>query len=161
MICIRRRQNIEISTTHGTPTCHILNREEALREMEAEGRVDGLGSFYQQSKYRNPLDLSVYSDGSRNEAGNLRAGYSVYRGSQDITSQKITLGRNAVVFDTEVIEALERLRAAYFQMLSRYAANVAICLDNQEAAIRSYSGLLTLSSGNQIQEIQISPRCLA
>lgn len=151
MTWIRRRKNIEISTAHGTPPWYILNREEALQKIGAVGRVDYLKSFNQWIKLRNPLDLLVYSDGSRDEAGNVGAGYCIYRDSQKIISQKIILGPTVEVFDAEVIRALEGLRAVYFQMMSRYITNVAVCLDNQEVAIRLHSGLYKLLSRNQNQ----------
>ncbi|POS81939.1 hypothetical protein EPUL_005681, partial [Erysiphe pulchra] len=130
---VRRRQNLEI---------------------RAVRRLDGLDSFNQWSKRRNPLDLTVYSDGSRNEHGCIEAVYCVYRGSQEIISHKIPLYRTVEIFDAEIIGALEGLRAACTHMMSRYATNVAACLDNQEAAIRLHSSFTPLSSGNQIQEFQ-------
>ncbi|POS87609.1 hypothetical protein EPUL_003063 [Erysiphe pulchra] len=127
---IRRRQNLEIN---------------ALQEIGAVGRLDGLDSFNQWSKRRNPLDLTVYSDGPRNENGSIGAGYCVYRGSQEIISHKIPLGRTVEIFDAEIIGALEGLRAACTHMMSRYATN--------EAAIRLHA-IASLTSGNQIREFQ-------
>ncbi|POS84329.1 hypothetical protein EPUL_003777, partial [Erysiphe pulchra] len=136
MSWIRRRQSLELSAVDYIPSWCTVNREENLRQVGAVGRLWGLESF----------------NGSRDEAGNVGAGYCIYRGLQEVASQKIPLGQKAEIFDAEVIGALEGLRVACSHLMSRYATNVAVCLDNQEAAVRLHSGLSTLSSCNQIQD---------
>lgn len=88
--------------------------------------MSDLESFTQRVICPNPLDLTVYSDGSRNEERYIAAEYCVYQVSQEITSSKIMFGLIAEIFDAEVIRALEGLRSTCSYMISRNATNVVV-----------------------------------
>ncbi|POS82419.1 hypothetical protein EPUL_006106 [Erysiphe pulchra] len=139
---------------HNEPTWNIKTRDAILQEIGAVGCQDGLEVFKQWAQCRNPLDLTVYLDGSMNGSQNKGAGFCIYRGSQKFLHGCIPLGRTVELYDAEVIGALEGFRVVYSYMMGRFATNVAICLDNQEAAIQLRSGQPTLSSFNQIKEFQ-------
>lgn len=86
---------------------------------------------------------------------NAGAGYCIYRGpTTEIACGKIPLGRTVEVYDAEVIGATEGLKAAVTHTMAKYATNVAVCLDNEEAAIRLHTGNLTPSSSKQIANFQ-------
>ena len=98
--------------------------------------------------------MVVYSDGSHdgNKAG---ASYCVYRGRSSLVSQgKIPLSCTAEVFDAEAIAALEGLRAAIANPMSRYATNLTICLDNEEVAIHLQAKAPTASSFQVFKDFQ-------
>lgn len=88
--------------------------------------LSGLESFNLFAKQRNLLYLTVYSDGSRDEAGDFGAGYGIYRGPLEIIGQKVPLGQTVEIFDAEVIRALEGLQAACYHLISHYATNVVV-----------------------------------
>ncbi|KAI0991570.1 hypothetical protein K3495_g16617, partial [Podosphaera aphanis] len=131
-----------------------FDRESLALQVGASGRLNGLESYERWARERNPLDLTVFSDGSVNKAGKAGAGYCVYRGSQEILYGKVPLGHTAQIYDAEIIGAVAGLRAACSHFMARFATNVAVCLDNEEAAIRLHSGWLTPSSSHQITEFQ-------
>ncbi|KAI1002824.1 hypothetical protein K3495_g5379 [Podosphaera aphanis] len=89
-----------------------------------------------------------------NEDGNSGASYCVYRGTQEILHGRIPLGKKAQIYDADVIEAVAGLRAACSHSMARFAKNVAICLDNEEAAIRLHAGRPSPSSSTQILDFQ-------
>ncbi|KHJ31896.1 hypothetical protein EV44_g4314 [Erysiphe necator] len=101
---------------------------------------------------RSPLDLTVYSDGSSDNAGKAGAGYSIYCGTQEIVDNWIPLGNTVEVYDAEIIGAVEGLRAACSHIMVRFATKVAVCLDNEEAALRLHTSSLTPSSSREITE---------
>lgn len=58
------------------------------------------------------------------------------------------------MYDAEIVGAVEGLRAACSHWMSRFAKNVAVCLDNEEAAIRLHSACPTQSSSTRILDFQ-------
>lgn len=69
-------------------------------------------------------------------------------------SGRVPLGRNVEVYDAEIIGAVSGLRAACSHLMARFAKNVTVCLDNEEAAIRLHAGCATPSSSTRILEFQ-------
>jgi ribonuclease HI len=67
---------------------------------------------------------------------------------------QVPLGKTAEVYDAEVIGALAGLHAALRTCMARFATNVMICLDNQEAALRLHTGIPTSTSASEIIEFQ-------
>ncbi|KAI1000547.1 hypothetical protein K3495_g7648 [Podosphaera aphanis] len=120
----------------------------------ASGRARGFEVFRRWSQLRSPLDLTVFSDGSLDRERKVGADFCVYRGSQEILSGRIPLGHTAQVYDAEIAEAVAGLRAAFSHFMARFATNVAVCLDNEEAAIRLHIGCPTPSSFTRILEFQ-------
>lgn len=53
-----------------------------------------------------------------------------------------------------LIGAVVGLRAVYSHILARFATNVAVCLDNEEAALHLHTGSLIPSSFREIVEFQ-------
>ncbi|POS86558.1 hypothetical protein EPUL_002249, partial [Erysiphe pulchra] len=102
------------------------------------------------------LDLTVYSDGSVNKDGFAGAAYCLLRGPHsEIAHGLVPLGRTAEVYDAETYGALKGLRAA---TMVKYATDVTICLDNEEAALRLYTGIAKSSISGQIAEFQLLRR---
>ena len=96
----------------------------------------------------------VYSDGAlqNRRAG---AGYCIIRGQHSIIGKgSIPLGHTAEIYDAEVIGAVEGFRAVLANPIARYATNLTICLDNEEAAMRLQSGVLTATSHKEIMDFQ-------
>jgi ribonuclease HI len=100
------------------------------------------------------LDLVVYSDSSKNEDGNAGAAYCIYRGSQLLEQGQVPLGKTAEVYDAEVIGALAGLNTTLRICIARFATNITICLDNQEAALHLHTGIPTSTSASKIMEFQ-------
>lgn len=94
------------------------------------------------------MDLTVYSDGSRNTAGQAGAGFYVVRGPDGapIARGQIPLGDTAEVFDAEITGAVAGLRVALASPLAKFATDVTICLDNEEAALCLHSNRPTPTS---------------
>lgn len=86
-----------------------------------------------------PTRPDGFSDRSLNKDGRAGAGYCVYRGAQEILHGKVPLGHTTQAYDAEIVGVLARLRAAYSHFMARFSTNVAVCLDNKEAAIRLHS----------------------
>lgn len=154
LIWIRRRQEVELSHTITDPPWLTIERDTNLREIGATGRHDGLNSFETWNKSQRPLDLTVYSDGSVDTTEKSGAGYCVYRGFQEILHDLLLLGHTAEVYDAEIIAAVEGLRAACSHFMTRFATNLTICLDNQEAAFRLHTCSPTPSSSSQFHTFQ-------
>jgi ribonuclease HI len=94
----------------------------------------------------------VYSDGSlQNEQAG--AGYYITRGPKtELHRGSISLGNTATVYDAEIIGASLGLQAAMQNSMAKYATDVTICLDNEEAAIHLYTGEKTKTSATEIQD---------
>lgn len=89
------------------------------------------------------------------EDGNVGAGYSIYRGhNTEIASGKIPLRRSVEIYDAEIIGATEGLKVAVSHTMAKYATNIAVCLDNEEAAIRLHTGNFTPTSSKEIVKFQ-------
>lgn len=151
---IRRRQELALSPTFFRPPWEDVDRDRALKQIAACGRAAGPQAFKQWLEKQPILDLIVYSDGSMNEDGNAGAAYCIYRGSQLLEQGQVPLGRTAEVYDAEVAGALAGLNAALRTCMARFATNVTICLDNQEAALRLHTGIPTSTSASEIMEFQ-------
>jgi hypothetical protein len=89
-----------------------------------------------------------------NENDNTGAAYCIYRSSQLIEQGQVPLGKTAEVYDTEVIGALTGLQATLRSYIARFATNITICLDNQEAALHLHTGIPTSTSTSKILEFQ-------
>ena len=152
---IRRQQERELSHNTDEPPWDPLNREAARQTIGAVGRHDGLNSYKQLERLRSPLDLTVFSDGSLDQNENAAAGYCVYRGSQEILLGQIPLGKTALTYDAEIIGATEGLRAACSHWMARFAKNVIVCIDNEEAAIRLHTNRPTPSSSTHFSDFHL------
>ncbi|KAI0994911.1 hypothetical protein K3495_g13269, partial [Podosphaera aphanis] len=124
---IRRRQALELSVNTDDPPWLSLDHHSIRQEIGAAGRRTGLESYECWTRLRSPLDLTVFSDGSMNEDGNSGAGYS---------EQSLACGQLAPTRWPD------------------FAKNVAICLDNEEAAIRLHAGRPSPSSSTRILDFQ-------
>lgn len=67
------------------------------------------------------------------------------------------LGRTATIYDAEITAATAGLRAALDCPLPTYATELTVSLDNEEAAIRLWSGA-TATSASEIYVFQDLPR---
>lgn len=85
---------------------------------------------------------------------NYGPGYCLYRESQEILCGSIPLCRFAHVYDTEIFGVIAVLCAVCSYYMARFAKNVAICLNNEEVAIRLHTGLPFPSSFMQITKFQ-------
>jgi ribonuclease HI len=151
---MRRRQELALSSTFFRPPWEDVDRDSALKQIAACGRTTGPQAFKQWLDKQPILDLIVYSDGSMNENGNAGAAYCIYRGSQLLEQGQVPLGKTAEVYDAEIAGALAGLQAALRTCMARFATNVTICLDNQEAALRLHTGIPTSTSPSEIIEFQ-------
>ena len=96
------------------------------------------------------LNLVAYSDGSHRD-GRAGAGYYITRGpSTEIGQGSIGLGDTAALYDAELVAATAGLAAALQSPMAKYATNVTVCLDNEEAAIRIQTGDATKTSAPEI-----------
>ena len=80
-----------------------------------------------------PLQISVYSDGSRTGQG-AGYGYAVYSGPILVTKGHGPAGPRTEVYDAEIMGAVEGLRAALGQPCIGYSTQLVILLDNLAAA---------------------------
>ena len=80
-----------------------------------------------------PLQISVYSDGSRTGQG-AGLGYAVYFGPILVTKGHGPAGPRTEVYDAEIMGAVEGLRAALGQPCVGYPTRLVILLDNLAAA---------------------------
>ncbi|KHJ34148.1 hypothetical protein EV44_g3821 [Erysiphe necator] len=151
---IRRGRKVEFSLDVSEPPWSVMDQDKKLREIVTLGRKEGFKSVEKWMQSRTPLDLTVYSDGSSDKVGKAGAGYCIYRGTQEIVHNWIPLGNTVEVYDAEIIGAVEGLRAACSHIMARFATNVAVCLDNEEAVLRLHTGSLTPSSSREIAEFQ-------
>ena len=88
---IRRRQKLELSTDTYKPPWMQFDRESLALQVGASGRLNDLESYERWARERNPLDLTVFSDGSVNKAGKAGAGYCVYRARKKFSMEKCRL----------------------------------------------------------------------
>ncbi|PGH15624.1 hypothetical protein AJ80_05489 [Polytolypa hystricis UAMH7299] len=123
------------------------------REIGAVGRGTGHGTFVGWRAQRFPLDVIVYSDGSRDDQGNAGAGYTVRRGPDCLVEGTVPLGRTAEVYDAEITAAVEGARAVFKDPSIQLFRNLWICLDNEEAAIRLQSGYPAMTSYRATEEL--------
>ncbi|KAI1000610.1 hypothetical protein K3495_g7584 [Podosphaera aphanis] len=151
---IRRRQSPELSADIDEPPWRTLDRDSIRQQIGASGRRNGFESYQIWTRRCSPLDLTVFSDGALDKHGNAGAGYCVFRGSQEIICGRIPLGRTAQGYDAEIVGAVKSFRAACSHWMSRFAKNVAVCLDNEETAICLHSGVLTRTSSTRILDFQ-------
>jgi ribonuclease HI len=148
---IRRRQDIQIGPHLPPPPWDPPHREQARRAVCAQGREAGPGPSLTWAKAVPVLDLVVYTDGALRE-GQAGAGYYITRGPDtEISRGAIGLGPLATVYDAEIVGAVSGLRAALRSPIASYATNATICLDNEEAAIRLYSGVTSRTSAAEIR----------
>ena len=96
------------------------------------------------------LDITVYSDGSKQADGSTGAGAFVTQGAITLAEIRTPLGTMAEVYDAEVTAALEGLRAAVRSPGAHLATNIFVFLDNQEAASRLLEGEPTKTSQQEI-----------
>jgi hypothetical protein len=89
-----------------------------------------------------------------NKDSNTGTIYYIYHGSQLLKQGQVPLGKTTEVYDAEVIGALAGLHAALHTCMTRFATNIMICLNNQEAALRLYTGIPTSTSASEIIEFQ-------
>ncbi|CBF84167.1 hypothetical protein AN2711.2 [Aspergillus nidulans FGSC A4] len=80
-----------------------------------------------------PLQISVYSDGSRTGQG-AGYGYAIYFGPILVTKGHGPAGPRTEVYDAEIMGAVEGLRAALGQPCVGYSTQLVILLDNLAAA---------------------------
>ncbi len=149
---IRCRQEIQMGSPTYTPPWGPLDRDKSRVEIAAIGRKAGPDAFSSWAAKRPTLDLTVYSDGSLRD-GQAGAGFYITRGPTATTVIKeasIGLGNTATVYDAEIIAATSGLAAALENPMARFATNVTVCLDNEEAAIRLHTGLATRTSAPEI-----------
>jgi hypothetical protein len=94
----------------------------------------------------------VYSDGSlQNEQAG--AGYYITRGPKtELHRGSIGLGNTATVYDAEIIGASLGLQAAMQNSMAKYATDITICLNNEEAAIHLHTEETTKTSAAEIQD---------
>ncbi len=144
---IRQRQSIQTATTPVRPPWDLLDRKTARAAVGAIGKGAGPEGFCSWLAARPPLDFTVYSDGS---LLNDRAGgaFCIFRGESLLGQGQIGLGELATVYDAEVLAATAGLQAALDHYMTRFATNIAICLDNEEAAIRLHDNRPTETSAN-------------
>lgn len=116
---MRRRQALELSISFEKLPWVPFDRISAHQQTGATGRDISLALYNRWARFLSPIDFIVYSDGSLDENGIVGAGYCVYQGSQEIMYEKIPLGRNAQVYDTEVIGPVAGLRSACLHWMAR------------------------------------------
>ncbi|EAA66720.1 hypothetical protein AN0621.2 [Aspergillus nidulans FGSC A4] len=80
-----------------------------------------------------PLQISVYSDGSRTSQG-AGYGYAIYFGPILVSKGHGPAGPRTEVYDAEIMGAVEGLRAALGQPCVGYSTQLVILLDNLAAA---------------------------
>lgn len=151
---IRRRQKLQLASAQHHPPWEPFDRTAAKLAVGATGRPGPLSDIAAWVASRPLLDLVVYSDGSAQD-GAAGAGYCLIRGSEsEVTTVSLGLGQTATVYDAEITAATAGLRAALDCPLSAFATEVTVCLDNEEAAIRLWTGRTTATSAGEIQEFQ-------
>lgn len=154
---IRERQTLELSQDTNYPPWLNIDRSAIKIEIGATGRENAYDEYqrWALSRIDKILDLTVFSDGAMNEEGNAGAAFCIFRGPQEeISNELIPLGHTVEVYDAEIHVALKGLRAALNHSMAKYATNLVVCLDNEEAAIRFHTGIATPSSSKQILEFQ-------
>jgi ribonuclease HI len=128
-------------------------RHTALTRIGAsQGGGNATTAFQTWLRSRNPRDIVVFSDGSKNTAGQAGAGWAVYQAHRQFTRGCCPLP-NAEVYDAEAVAALKGLQAACRLRTAEHADNVFICLDNLEVAIQLLS-IPTSSSQGIFREFQ-------
>ncbi|POS86770.1 hypothetical protein EPUL_002708 [Erysiphe pulchra] len=126
-----------------------------LRQISTAGKKEYIKSTEAALRSDKILDQTVYSDGALNKDGTTGAAYCIFRDPyQEISHGTVPLGRTVEAYDAEIHGALEGLRAALNHTLAKYATSLVVFLDNEEAAIRLYTGIPTPSSSKQILEFQ-------
>ena len=86
-----------------------------------------------------------------NKEGEAGSAYCIYRASiSEITNAKILLGRTAGVIGTA-----EGLKVAMSHCMAKYATNIVVCLENEEAALRTHTVYLSPSSSVKTAEFQV------
>ncbi len=144
---IRQRQSIQTATTPARPPWDRFDRKTARAAVGAIGKAQARRASVPGWQPGPPLDFTVYSDGS---LLNDRAGgaFCIFRGESLLGQGQIGLGELATVYDAEVLAATAGLEAALGNYMTRFATNIAICLDNEEAAIRLHDNRPTETSAN-------------
>ena len=90
-----------------------------------------------------------------NRNGFSGAAYCIFRGpSTEIAHGLIPLGKTVEVYDAEIHGALEGMRVALYHPMAKYATDVTLYLDSEEAALHLHTGIATTSSSRQIIEFQ-------
>lgn len=152
---IRRHMPVSRSVDCSLPPWEPNTRERDRQSIHATGRNRGTQDFKDWFSQITDRDFVIFSDGSRNNAGQAGAGYCILRGQrQELERKEIPLGQTAEVYDAEIIGALSGLRAALANPFSNFTRNAHIVLDNEEAALRLHSGQMTETVCHEIQEFQ-------
>lgn len=155
------RQNLDIELAEDTSAMPWIasNRDDLRREIGAVGRQDGPEIFNQWVTENNdPLDITIYSDGSMNDRHEAGAGFVTFRGhgqeQECLDHGIIPLGHSAEVYDAEIAGAVSGLQSAYDNPWSPFQGNVTVILDNEEAAMRLQSGVHSASSWGNLNRFQ-------
>lgn len=89
------------------------------------------------------------------EDGNVGSGYCKYHGlNTQITSGQISFGLTIKTYDVELSGATKGSKAATKHFMAKFSTNVAVYLDNEEAAICLHIGNLIPSSSKVIANFQ-------
>jgi ribonuclease HI len=152
---IRQRQVLQTYPLSRFPPWSPFDRKAAIRATGAHGRADLQMGYYTAWVAARPLlDLTVYSDGAKRN-GLAGAGYFITRGpGTEVSAGSIGLGKLAEVYDAEVIAATAGLRVALDSPMAAYAADIVVCLDNEEAAIRLHAGRPSATSAAEFAEFE-------
>lgn len=152
---IRRNIPVHRAIDCSPPPWESSTRDSDRNEIHAVGRQRGKHEFMAWFSQLTDRDFVVFSDGSRNSEGEVGAGYAVLRGQRQVLERaSIALGHTAEVFDAELIGAISGLRAALNNPFAKFARDVFIVLDNEEAAIRLHSRTPTEACSNAINDFQ-------
>lgn len=121
----------------------VAARIGAPRGLTKEQAALSFQEFYQSIP---PNDITLFSDGSKREAGDgsAGAGFVAYQAGRRALNQHFSLGPYAEVFDAEASAALAGVKAALALPTARYANDLWVFLDNLEVAMR----LLSKSTGS-------------
>ncbi|KAI1004129.1 hypothetical protein K3495_g4078 [Podosphaera aphanis] len=133
-------------------TLNIQIAFDSVQPGRLRSRVDFFTQeFSERIRELPPWDILVFSDGSKQKDGSAGAGAVVLH--RDITAEvKVPLGPDFEVYDSEIIGALEGLRAAIAAPSTHLATNIHVILDNQEAAHRLLDSSPSKSSQMEILE---------
>lgn len=154
---IRQRQDLELSCDSLSPPWEQTDTSIAKLGIGAVGRVNGTAEHKKWIKTREHkiLDFSVYSDGSVDKDGSAGAAYCIFRGpSKEMAHGFVPLGQTVEIYDAEIHGALEGLRAALDHPMAKFATDLIVYLDNEEAALRLHTGVPTPTSSGLIAEFQ-------
>ena len=101
-----------------------------------------------------PTDITLYTDGSQDAAGNTGLGYVGFQRGYKVCEGYQSLGTAAEVYNVEIIAIEAGIRAAAQRADTQRATNIYVLLDNQEAACRALEGTPTDTSQGSILRIR-------